>query len=64
MRQIKSKIHPHYVCSSCEVTFTKYYFSCPFCDKLITANVPYYIAGSLGVFGILLTAILTTISRL
>jgi hypothetical protein len=63
MKQAKSSNHSHYSCAECSIKFTKYYFSCPFCDKLISANVPYYVVGSVGVMGVLLTAILTTISQ-
>jgi hypothetical protein len=63
MNTSKSKRHSHTACSDCSVKFTKYYLACPFCDKIIAANLPYYVVGSFGVFGILLVAILTTINQ-
>lgn len=60
----KIRKHSHTACSECSVKFTKYYLSCPFCDKIISANLPYYVVASVGVFGILLTAIFTTISQM
>ena len=64
MKQSKSKKQSHYACADCSVKFTKQYLACPFCDKIIAANLPYYVVASVGVFGILLTAILTTISQM
>lgn len=64
MKHSKSRKHAHYACAECSVKFNKYYLNCPFCDKIISANLPYYVAGLVGVFSILLTAILATISRL
>ena len=64
MKHSKSKRYAHYACAECSVKFTKYYLACPFCDTIIAANLPYYVAGSIGVLSILLTAIFATISRL
>jgi hypothetical protein len=63
MKHNKARKYSHYACADCSVKFTKYYFACPFCDKLITANVPYFVAGFIGVFAILMATILTTLSQ-